>query len=97
MAGVFLSFTGCGGGIREQTFELAPQPTAVEKVKSLLERYQAGAQPGSEMGTIKDLINDMKEQSPDSVANVEKIFDKLNARPDQAKAIATQALKSWPE
>lgn len=72
--------------------ESKPQPKAVDKLISLLERYADGNPPGSELGAIKALISDAKEQTPEKGDLVEEVVNQLLESPDKAKQIAKEVL-----
>jgi hypothetical protein len=83
----------CGGGVQERTYQIRPQPPAIDKVVELLKRYRDGVPPGSEMKSLQALILDLRNQSPDQAEIVDAAFMQLQENTQNAAAIAKETLR----
>lgn len=83
----------CGGGVEERTYQIRPQPPAIDKVVELLKRYRDGIPPGSELTALQALILDLRNQSPDHADIVEAAFLQLQENTQNAAAIAKETLR----
>lgn len=86
-----LALVGCGPG--EMPVQVQPQ-SGLERAKTILNDYAAGAPMGSEAATFEEIVAEVRQADPQKAAILEKGFAELKRSPqnlrDKARALLRQ-------
>lgn len=82
---------GCGGGVKEQKFEVKPVP-ALQEVKVILQNYANGQPMTSEAADFPRLVGEVRKADPAKADLLEKGFEEMKKSPATLRTKAKELL-----
>jgi hypothetical protein len=87
---------GCSGGPREETIRVKAAEDPLNEARSVLERYAAGQQLGSEVASFPKLVENVKAANAEHGAILEKGLADIQRTPASRASLAKGILKKLP-